>query len=70
MVVFYVLFVRWYFAITSLSGVMAVTFSIVFAYVADITTKEERGTAYGLVSFRLGCCCVWFWFHAHHSQLL
>lgn len=40
----------WYFAITSLSGVMAVTFSIVFAYVADITTKEERSTAYGLVS--------------------
>ena len=41
---------RWYFAITSLSGVMAVTFSIVFAYVADITSREERGTAYGLVN--------------------
>jgi len=28
----------------------AVTFSIVFAYVADITTKEDRSAAYGLVS--------------------
>ncbi|ESO11368.1 hypothetical protein HELRODRAFT_194830 [Helobdella robusta] len=40
----------WYFTLTSLSGVMAVTFSIVFAYVADITTKENRSSAYGLVS--------------------
>jgi len=41
---------RWYFVITSLSGMFAVTFSIVFAYVADITTKEDRSAAYGLVS--------------------
>jgi len=41
---------RWYFTITSLSGMFAVTFSIVFAYVADITTKEDRSAAYGLVS--------------------
>ena len=34
---------------TSLSGMFAVTFSIVFAYVADITTKEDRSAAYGLV---------------------
>lgn len=40
----------WYFALTSLSGVFAVTFSIIFAYVADITTTEERSSAYGLVS--------------------
>ena len=41
---------RWYFVITALSGTFAVTFSIVFAYVADITTKEDRSAAYGLVS--------------------
>ena len=42
--------VRWYFVVTALSGTFAVTFSIVFAYVADITTKEDRSAAYGLVS--------------------
>ena len=26
------------------------TFSVVFAYVADVTTEEERSSAYGLVS--------------------
>jgi len=41
---------RWYFVITSISGVFSVTFSIVFAYVADVTTREERSAAYGLVS--------------------
>lgn len=40
----------WYFTILSLSGVFSVTFSIIFAYVADITTREERSAAYGLVS--------------------
>jgi len=40
----------WYFAITSLSGIFSVTFSIVFAYVSDVTTAEERSAAYGLVS--------------------
>lgn len=34
----------------SLSGVFAVTFSVVFAYVADVTTEHERSAAYGLVS--------------------
>jgi hypothetical protein len=34
----------------SLSGLFSVTFSVVFAYVADITTNEDRGQAYGLVS--------------------
>lgn len=33
----------------SISGIFAVTFSVVFAYVADITTDEDRGQAYGLV---------------------
>ena len=41
---------RWYFVVTALSGTFAVTFSIVFAYVADITSKEDRSAAYGLVS--------------------
>uniref|UniRef100_A0A6A7G087 Hippocampus abundant transcript 1 protein n=1 Tax=Hirondellea gigas TaxID=1518452 RepID=A0A6A7G087_9CRUS len=40
----------WYFALISMSGVFAVTFSIVFAYVADVTDEEERSYAYGLVS--------------------
>uniref|UniRef100_A0A673B3U8 Hippocampus abundant transcript-like protein 1 n=1 Tax=Sphaeramia orbicularis TaxID=375764 RepID=A0A673B3U8_9TELE len=40
----------WYFALISVSGVFAVTFSVVFAYVADITDEHERSTAYGLVS--------------------
>uniref|UniRef100_A0A673WRW6 Hippocampus abundant transcript 1 protein n=1 Tax=Salmo trutta TaxID=8032 RepID=A0A673WRW6_SALTR len=40
----------WYFAAISMSGVFAVTFSVIFAYVADITAEHERSTAYGLVS--------------------
>lgn len=40
----------WFFACLSVSGVFAVTFSVVFAYVADCTTAEERPHAYGLVS--------------------
>ncbi|XP_031698633.1 hippocampus abundant transcript 1 protein-like [Anarrhichthys ocellatus] len=41
---------RWYFALISISGIFAVTFSVIFAYVADITEEHERSTAYGLVS--------------------
>lgn len=33
----------------SVSGIFAVTFSVIFAYVADITQEHERSTAYGLV---------------------
>jgi len=41
----------WYFASISISGVFAVTFSVVFAYVADVIPGEdERSAAYGLVS--------------------
>ncbi|KAL7050326.1 hypothetical protein ACKWTF_004039 [Chironomus riparius] len=40
----------WFFAMISISGVFAVTFSVVFAYVADVTTVQERSRAYGLVS--------------------
>uniref|UniRef100_A0A3Q3XFA2 Major facilitator superfamily (MFS) profile domain-containing protein n=1 Tax=Mola mola TaxID=94237 RepID=A0A3Q3XFA2_MOLML len=40
----------WYFALISVSGIFAVTFSVIFAYVADITEEHERSTAYGQVS--------------------
>lgn len=40
----------WYFTMISISGIFAVTFSVVFAYVADITSQEDRSAAYGLVS--------------------
>jgi len=40
----------WYFAMISISGIFAVTFSVVFAYVADVTDTSERSAAYGLVS--------------------
>ncbi|XP_045160032.1 hippocampus abundant transcript 1 protein-like isoform X1 [Mercenaria mercenaria] len=40
----------WYFTMISMSGIFAVTFSVVFAYVADITTEDDRSQAYGLVS--------------------
>lgn len=33
----------------SISGIFSVTFSVVFAYVADVTSEEDRGQAYGLV---------------------
>jgi len=40
----------WYFAVFSLSGVFSVTFSVVFAYVADITDHNDRTAAYGMVT--------------------
>ena len=40
----------WYFATISISGAFAVTFSVVFAYVADVTEEADRSAAYGLVS--------------------
>jgi len=47
----------------SISGIFAVTFSVIFAYVADITEEHERSTAYGLVTTALGsgnhCSRVW-----------
>lgn len=54
----------------SISGVFAVTFSVVFAYVADVTDESERSAAYGLVwmllfiflepeaYFNLNCCPI------------
>ena len=40
----------WYFALLSCSGIFAVTFSVVFAYVSDVTEEAERSAAFGLVS--------------------
>lgn len=40
----------WYFTLVSISGVFAVTFSVVFAYVADVTPEESRSWSYGIVS--------------------
>merc|ERR1719153_58961 len=40
----------WYFAMLSMSGIFAVTFSVVFAYVSDVTEVSERSAAFGLVS--------------------
>ncbi|CAD6194050.1 unnamed protein product [Caenorhabditis auriculariae] len=40
----------WYFSLFSISGLFSVTFSVILAYVADITDKQERSSAYGLVS--------------------
>lgn len=40
----------WFFVISSISGVLGVSFSVAFAYVADVTTKEERSRSYELVS--------------------
>src|SRR4051812_7793983 len=40
----------WYFTLFTLSGFFSVTFTVVLAYVADITEPRERTTACGLVS--------------------
>uniref|UniRef100_A0A158R4Y9 MFS domain-containing protein n=1 Tax=Syphacia muris TaxID=451379 RepID=A0A158R4Y9_9BILA len=40
----------WYFALFSISGLFSVTFSVILAYVADVTEKTDRSAAYGLVS--------------------
>lgn len=39
-----------HFGLIAFSGLFAVTFSIVFAYVADITNESDRSFAYGAVS--------------------
>lgn len=36
-----------YFGLVILSGIFSVTFSVIFAYVADITEEHERSHAYG-----------------------
>ena len=40
----------WYFTMVSISGIFSVTFSVVLAFVSDVTTVENRSWAYGFVS--------------------
>ncbi|EDQ85353.1 uncharacterized protein MONBRDRAFT_38869 [Monosiga brevicollis MX1] len=40
----------WHVIAVAVSGAFAVTFSIVFAYVSDVTSDEERSAAFGQVS--------------------
>lgn len=40
---------RWFFALISVSGLFSVTFSVVFAYVADVSDEKERSCYYGWV---------------------
>ncbi|KAH9278736.1 Tetracycline resistance protein, class B [Echinococcus granulosus] len=40
----------WYFTMISISGIFSVTFSVILAFVSDVTTVENRTWAYGLVS--------------------
>eukprot|EP00730_Choanoeca_flexa_P002796 TRINITY_DN11177_c0_g3_i1.p1 TRINITY_DN11177_c0_g3~~TRINITY_DN11177_c0_g3_i1.p1 ORF type:complete len:532 (+),score=93.44 TRINITY_DN11177_c0_g3_i1:140-1735(+) len=40
----------WHIVAVAVSGAFAVTFSIVFAYVSDVTSEEERSAAFGQVS--------------------
>ncbi|UXI23119.1 Sars1 allergen SMIPP-C [Sarcoptes scabiei] len=39
-----------YFGLVIISGIFSVTFSVIFAYVADITEEHERSHAYGWVT--------------------
>lgn len=40
----------WHVSIVAVSGAFAVTFSVVFAYVSDVTEPEDRSAAFGAVS--------------------
>eukprot|EP00051_Salpingoeca_urceolata_P030891 m.9838 g.9838 ORF g.9838 m.9838 type:complete len:547 (+) comp3614_c0_seq2:342-1982(+) len=40
----------WHVSVVAISGSLAVTFSIVFAYVSDVTLPSERSAAFGQVS--------------------
>lgn len=39
-----------HFTLVAFSGLFSVTFSVVFAYVSDITDEQNRAWAYGAVS--------------------
>jgi predicted MFS family arabinose efflux permease len=58
-----------------LLGIFAVTFSVVFAYVADVTEESERSWAYGLVSATFAASLVTSpalgaWIEQHYRQSL
>ncbi len=44
----------WLFVGRTLSGVMGASFSIVYSYIADITTQEERAEKFGLLGAAFG----------------
>ncbi|XP_022212705.2 LOW QUALITY PROTEIN: hippocampus abundant transcript 1 protein [Drosophila obscura] len=50
----------WFFVIASFSGVFGVTFSVVLAYVADVTQPEERSRSYGVLSATFAASLVIF----------
>lgn len=45
-----------YFVLVIFSGLFAVTFSVIFAYVADVTDEHERTWAYGAVRRSFSSC--------------
>ena len=63
------MFYRAYFIAVALSGVFAVTFSIVFAYVADCTSENERSCSYGLVSHKEVLCVVLFGWWLYECEM-
>lgn len=50
-------FFRWFFALISISGLFSVTFSVVFAYVADVSDENERSRYYGWVNIYIFIKC-------------
>lgn len=50
---FFFLLFSWFFALISISGLFSVTFSVVFAYVADLSDEKERSRYYGWVGVYL-----------------
>ena len=57
---------RAYFIAVAVSGIFAVTFSIVFAYVADCTSEVDRSSAYGLVC-SVYTDCIHVYLHVCHQ---
>ena len=47
-----------YFTLVAFSGLFSVTFSVVFAYVSDITDEQNRAWAYGAVSLIIFFACL------------
>lgn len=48
----------WFFALISISGLFSVTFSVVFAYVADVSDEKERSCYYGWITGTFGASMV------------
>ncbi|XP_025424365.1 hippocampus abundant transcript 1 protein [Sipha flava] len=48
----------WFFALISISGLFSVTFSVVFAYVADVSDEKDRSRYYGWITGTFGASMV------------